>query len=160
MEHVCMALSIKDVARMARVSHSTVSRALASSPSVNLATAERIRKIARDAGYRPNTIGRSLATSRTRTIGFVVTTVADPFVAEVAAGIEDVARQNGYAVFLANSNADPEREVAVVRSFQDRRVDGVIVMASRVGGLYMPLLADLQVPIMLVDNQYPGKFAH
>jgi len=155
-----MPLSIKDVARLARVSHSTVSRALASSPSVNRATAERIRKIAKDAGYRPNTIGRSLATNRTQTIGFVVTTVADPFVAEVAAGIEDVARQSGYAVFLANSNADPEREVAVVRSFQDRRVDGVIVMASRVGGLYMPLLAELQVPIMLVDNQYPGEFAH
>jgi len=155
-----MPLSIKDVARLACVSHSTVSRALANSPSVNRATAERIRKIAKETGYRPNTIGRSLATSRTHTIGFVVTTVADPFVAEVAAGIEDVARQKGYAVFLANSNAEPEREVAVVRSFQDRRVDGVIVMASRVGGLYMPLLEELRVPIMLVDNQYPGAFAH
>ena len=155
-----MPLSIKDVARLARVSHSTVSRALANSPAVNGATAERIRKIAKETGYRPNTIGRSLATRRTHTIGFVVTTVADPFVAEVAAGIEDVARQKGYAVFLANSNADPEREVAVVRSFQDRRVDGVIVMASRVGGLYMPLLEELNVPIMLVDNQYPGEFAH
>ncbi len=155
-----MPLSIKDVARLARVSHSTVSRALANSQAVNRLTAERIRRIAKDAGYRPNTIGRSLATSRTRTIGFVVTTVADPFVAEVAAGIEDVARQRGYAVFLANSNADPDREVAVVRSFQERRVDGVIVMASRVGGLYMPLLAELDVPIMLVDNQHPGGFAH
>lgn len=145
---------------MASVSHSTVSRALASSPAVNHFTAERIRKIARDAGYRPNTIARSLATSRTRTIGFVVTTVADPFVAEVAAGIENVARLKGYAVFLANSNADPAREVAAVRSFQERRVDGVIVMASRVGALYMPLLAELQVPIVLVDNQHPGVFAH
>lgn len=159
--HVCtMALSIKDLARLARVSHSTVSRALANSPFVNRETAERIRRIAKEAGYRPNSIGRSLATRRTNTIGFVVTTVADPFVAEVAAGIEDVARQHGYAVFLANSNADPEREVAVVRSFQERRVDGVIVMASRVGGLYMPLLAQLDVPIMLVDNQHPGQFAH
>jgi DNA-binding LacI/PurR family transcriptional regulator len=137
-----------------------VSRALTNSPSVNHSTAERIRRIAKEAGYRPNTIGRSLATNRTQTIGFVVTTVADPFVAEVTAGIEDVARQRGYAVFLANSNADPEREVAVVRSFQDRRVDGVIVMASRVGQLYMPLLSELDVPIMLVDNQHPGEFAH
>lgn len=155
-----MALSIKDVARLAKVSHSTVSRALANSPAVNRATADRIRRLAKEAGYRPNTIGRSLATNRTYTIGFVVTTVADPFVAEVAAGIEDVARQRGYAVFLANSNADPDREVAVVRSFQERRVDGVIVMASRVGELYMPLLAELDVPIMLVDNQHPGEFVH
>lgn len=155
-----MPLSIKDVARLARVSHSTVSRALADSPAVNRATADRIRRIATEAGYRPNTIGRSLATKRTHTIGFVVTTVADPFVAEVAAGIEDVARRKGYAVFLANSNAEPDHEVAVVRSFHDRRVDGVIVMASRVGALYMPLLEELRVPIMLVDNQHPGAFAH
>jgi DNA-binding LacI/PurR family transcriptional regulator len=155
-----MNVSIKDVARLAKVSHSTVSRALADSPVINRSTAERIRRIAKEAGYRPNSIGRSLATKRTRTIGFVVTTVADPFVAEVAAGIEDVARQHDYAVFLANSNADPDREVAVVRSFQDRRVDGVIVMASRVGGLYMPLLAELECPIMLVDNQHPGEYAH
>jgi DNA-binding LacI/PurR family transcriptional regulator len=155
-----MNISIKDVARLAECSHSTVSRALADSPSINRNTAEKIRRIAREVGYRPNTIGRSLATKRTRTIGFVVTTVADPFVAEVAAGIEDVARQHNYAVFLANSNADPEREVAVVRSFQERRVDGVIVMASRVGSLYMPLLEELECPIMLVDDQHPGEYAH
>jgi DNA-binding LacI/PurR family transcriptional regulator len=155
-----MPVSIKDVARLARVSHSTVSRALSHSTVVNDKTADRIRRIAREVGYRPNSIGRSLATNRTRTIGVVVTTVADPFVSEVIAGVEEVAHGRDYAVFLANSNADPAREIAVVRSFQDRRVDAVMVMASRVGGLYMHLLAELNVPIVLIDNQNPGAFAH
>jgi DNA-binding LacI/PurR family transcriptional regulator len=155
-----MSVSLKDVARRARVSHSTVSRALHLPGRVNEKTAERVRRIAREMGYRPNPIGRSLATRRTATIGVVVTTVADPFVSEVIAGVEEVAHRRGYAVFLANSNADPEREVSVVRSFQDRRVDGVLVMASRVGALYMPLLKKLSVPIVLIDNQHPGDFAH
>jgi DNA-binding LacI/PurR family transcriptional regulator len=155
-----MAISIKDVARRARVSHSTVSRALQNPGRVAGATAERVRRIAREMGYRPNSIGRSLVTQRTATIGVVVTTVADPFISEVISGVEDVAHRRGYAVFLANSNAEPEREIAVVRSFHDRRVDGVLVMASRVGALYLPLLEELNVPIVLVDNQGPGEFAH
>jgi DNA-binding LacI/PurR family transcriptional regulator len=154
-----MAVSIKDVARRASVSHSTVSRALRNPARLNAGTAERIRKIAREMGYRPNTVGRSLATQRTDTIGVVVTSLADPFVSDVITAVEDVAHSRGYAVFLANSNANPERETSVVRSFHERRVDGVVVMASRVGALYRPLLADLNVPIVLIDNQYPGEFA-
>jgi DNA-binding LacI/PurR family transcriptional regulator len=155
-----MPVSIKDVARRAKVSHSTVSRALQNPGRLNPETAERVKRIAREMGYRPNSIGRSLATRRTYTIGVVVTTVADPFVSEVTAGVEEVAHTRGYAVFLANSNAEPDREISVVRSFQDRRVDGVLVMASRVGALYMPLLAELNVPIVLIDNQHPEEFAH
>jgi LacI family repressor for deo operon, udp, cdd, tsx, nupC, and nupG len=155
-----MNVSLKDVARVARVSHSTVSRALQNPDMVSADTAARIRTIARSMGYRPNVIGRSLATQRTRTIGIVVTTVADPFIAEVVAAIEDVAHRERYAVFLANSNADPHREISVVRSFGERRVDGAIVMASRVGSMYLPLLNELEVPIVLIDNQHPGEFAH
>ena len=76
--------SIKDIARLARVSHPTVSRALQNSPLVNPATAAKIRKIAVAAGYRPSAVARGLVTRRTRTVGLVVTTVADPFAGEVA----------------------------------------------------------------------------
>ena len=98
--------SIKDIARLARVSHPTVSRALQNSPLVNAATAAKIRKIAEAAGYRPSAVARGLVTRRTQTVGLVVTTVADPFAGEVACGIEQAANDHGYAVFLANSNAD------------------------------------------------------
>ena len=155
-----MTVSIKDIARVAQVSHSTVSRALQNPGVVNRDTAERIRHIARSMGYRPNVIGRSLATQHTQTIGIVVTTVADPFVSEVVAGVEDVAQAEGYAVFLANSNANSDREISVVRSFGERRVDGVLVMASRVGALYLPLLNELDVPLVLIDNQHPDDFGY
>jgi DNA-binding LacI/PurR family transcriptional regulator len=111
-------------------------------------------------GYRPNVIGRSLATQHTQTIGIVVTAVADPFVSEVVAGVEDVAQAQGYAVFLANSHANSDREISVVRSLGERRVDGVLVMASRVGALYLPLLNELDVPLVLIDNQHPDDFGY
>ncbi len=153
-------ISIKDVARAAQVSHPTVSRALRHSPLVNPKTAERIREIAGRMGYWPNAVARGLVTKKTGTIGVVVTTIADPFIAEVVSGIEEVANDHGYSVFLANSNADPAREIKVAQSFQERRVDGILVAASRVGALYVPLLSRLKVPIVLINNQHPDEFVH
>ncbi len=152
--------SIKDIARMAKVSHSTVSRALRESPLVNAKTAERIRRIAAQSGFRASAVARSLATRRTHTIGVVVTTIADPFVAEVVSGIEDEAMAHNYSVFLANCNADPDREIKVVQSFEDRRVDGIVVTASRVGALYAEVLEKMRMPIVLLNNQHPSQFAH
>ncbi len=153
-------LSIKDIAAAAGVSHSTVSRALRGSPLLKPETVARIRQIAQEKGYTASAVARSLVTRRTQTIGVVVTTIADPFVAEVVGGIEEAANDRGYSVFLANSNAQPEREMKVVQSFAERRVDGIIVTSSRVGALYTPMLSNMKVPIVLINNQHPGEFVH
>jgi DNA-binding LacI/PurR family transcriptional regulator len=152
--------SIKDIARAANVSYTTVSRALRNSPLVNPETGALIRKIAEEKGYTVSAVARSLVTRHTDTIGVVVTTVANPFVGEVVAGIEEVALAHGYSLLLANCHADPAREMRVVRSFQERRVDGILVNSSRVGALYMPLLEEMNVPIVLINNQHPGEFVH
>jgi DNA-binding LacI/PurR family transcriptional regulator len=153
-------ISIKDIARRAGVSHSTVSRALRNSPLVNPKTTKEIQGIAQELAYQPSAVARGLVTRKTRTIGVVVTTIADPFVSEVVIGVELAANDNGYSVFLADSNADPVREKNVVHSFAERRVDGIVVTSSRVGALYTPLLAQMMVPIVLINNQHPGEFVH
>ena len=155
-----MAVSIKDIARLAGVSHSTVSRALRNSPLIPARTAQRIQQIAREKGYSASAVARSLVTRKTETIGVVVTSIADPFNGEVMEGIEEAANQNGYSVILATSQADPDREMAVVRSFRERRVDGILVASSRVGSLYLPILGEMEIPIVLLNNQSPGTFAH
>ena len=126
-------------------------------PSVKI---ERIRRIAEQYGYRASAVGRSLATRRTKTIGVVVTTITDLFAAEVVSGIEEAAGDNGYSILLANSNADPDREIRVVRSLEESRVDGIVVTSSRVGALYVPMLSRMRVPIVLLNNQHPSEFAH
>src|SRR3954451_16350194 len=155
-----MPVSIKDIARLAGVSHSTVSRALHKSPLIPPATAQRIQQIAQEQGYTASAIARSLVTRRTQAIGVVVTSIADPFNGDVVDGIEEVANQRGYSVILATSQADPDRELAVVRSCQERRVDGILVASSRVGALYVPILSELEVPIVLINNQHGDDFAY
>lgn len=155
-----MPVSIKDVARVAGVSHSTVSRALADSPLVRRETKERIKQVAREMGYTPNAAARSLVTRRSRTLGVVVTTIADPFVSEVVRGIEQVALDAGYGLFLCQSSSEVEREIASVRSLQEKRVDAIIVSASRVGDLYLPLLEEIRVPIVLVNNEQDSQAVH
>jgi DNA-binding LacI/PurR family transcriptional regulator len=153
-------VSIKDIARVAHVSHSTVSRALRNSPLVNPETSALIRKIAGEQGYTVSAVARSLVTRRTNTIGVVVTSIANPFVGEIVNGIEEFALAHDYSVFLATCHADPVRELHAVRSFHERRVDGILVNSSRVGALYLPLLEEMKVPIVLINNQNPGEFVH
>ncbi|MFZ5916924.1 MAG: LacI family DNA-binding transcriptional regulator [Chloroflexota bacterium] len=147
-----MRISIKDVAQAAGVSHSTVSRALSNSPLVKVETKARIQRLAQQMGYTPDAIARSLVTQQTRTVGIVVTTIADPFVAEVVQGIEDAAHQRDYSVILASSASEPSRELAAVEMLRTKRVDGLIVTSSRVGALYLAHLERLGVPVVLINN--------
>jgi DNA-binding LacI/PurR family transcriptional regulator len=94
-------------------------------------------------------------------MGVVVGTIIDPFTSEILSGVEDTADASGYSVILASSKADPDREVRIVQSLEDRRVDGILIMASRVGAAYLPLLANMAIPIVLIDNQNPAAaFVH
>jgi DNA-binding LacI/PurR family transcriptional regulator len=153
-----MSVSIKDIARRAGVSHSTVSRALADSPLVNAKTKARIQALAREMGYAPSAIARAMSTGHTRTIGVVVTTIADPFVSEVVRGIEETALDQQYSVILCSSASDPDRELAAVRALRENWVDAVIVTSSRVGSFYGEL-AEIHVPVILINNQQAGDYS-
>ncbi len=145
-------VSIKDIARAAGVSHSTVSRALSDSALVSAATKARIKTLAGEMGYSPDVWARSLVKGHTSTVGVVVTTIADPFIAQVVQGIESTAYENRYSVILASSNSDLTREMAAVDMLRSKRVDGVIVTSSRVGALYQRHLARIGVPIVLLNS--------
>ncbi|MCB0195863.1 MAG: LacI family DNA-binding transcriptional regulator [Anaerolineae bacterium] len=155
-----MLVTIKDIAKAAGVSHTTVSRALRGHPAISTETTRHIQQLAEQMGYVPSAVAQSLNSRQTFTIGMVVTTIADPFVPLVAEGIEKVAQEAGYSVFLMTSYNDPEREMTVVETLQRRRVDAIIVTASRVGSLYGEQLERIQVPIVLINNQENGEFLH
>jgi len=153
-------ISIKDVALRASVSHSTVSRALSNSALVKTETRDRIQRLAREMGYSPDAQARSLVQGRTQTIGVVVTTITDPFIAELVQAIESAAYLHGYTVILASSSAEPDRELAAVEMLRSKRVDGVIVTSSRVGTLYQEHLNRLAAPVVLVNShsQLGGRY--
>ncbi|MEW5959489.1 MAG: LacI family DNA-binding transcriptional regulator [Chloroflexota bacterium] len=155
-----MPVTIKDIARAAGVSHTTVSRALQGNSAISAETTARIKKLAQDMGYTPSAVAQSLLSQRTYTIGMVVTTIADPFIVQIVDGVEDVAQETGYSIFLSTSHNDPEREIAVVDMFRRRRVDAIIVTSSRVGSVYSSQLDKIEVPIVLINNQEEGDYLH
>ena len=152
-------VSMQDIAKVAGVSLSTVSRALADSPRVKIETRARIQSLAAEMGYLPNAIARGLATKRTSTLGVVVIDIADPFIAEIVRAIDKAALDRGYSVILSNCGSDPQREIEAIRVLRQRRVDGIIVPDTMVGETTAPLLKKIGVPIIYLNKEsYHYKF--
>lgn len=147
-----MATTIGDVARRARVSTATVSRVLAGHGRARPETRERVFAAARDLGYRPSGVARSLRQRATRTLGLIVTDIENPFFPQLVRAVEDAARDLGYAILLCNADDDPEREAAYLELLVDRWVDGVVIAASSLGERHREWLADAPLPIVLVNS--------
>ncbi|MBC1222943.1 LacI family DNA-binding transcriptional regulator [Nostoc sp. UCD121] len=146
-------ISIEDIARRAGVSHSTVSRALRDNALISPKVREEIKQLAQEMNYVPNAIAQSLQNKRTNTIGVVVTSIADPFFAEVVDGIEQIARPAGLSVLLSASHRDLEQEMAAIDTFHRRRVDGILVADSRISKQHTKQLTQIAVPTVLINSQ-------
>lgn len=155
-----MSISIYDIAKKAGVSPSTVSRALEDHPRINIETRKRIQEIAREMDYVPSTVAKSLAANKTWIIGMVLATISDPFMGRVVEGVEQVAIEAGFNVFISTSQNDRQREIAMIKAFQKRRVDGIIVIASHLSDHYSELLGRSKIPTVLINEQKPGENTH
>lgn len=122
-----MAVTIKDIAKVAGVSYATVSRALNDHPEINEETKKKIKEIAKQMGYTPNAVARGLVKKNTNMIALLIPDITNPFYPEVARGVEDFARENGYCVFLCNTNWDEKNEQKYLNILKERRVDGIII---------------------------------
>jgi|YelNatPaOPRAMG01_1025707.scaffolds.fasta_scaffold00058_34 LacI family transcriptional regulator len=120
-----------DVARLAGVSRSTVSFVLNNTPGIKISeeTRRRVLEAVKILDYKPNAIARSLAKQKTEAIAFFVLDIANPVFPNMARGIEDVARHNGYTLLLCNTDGKSLRELRYMNLMLERRVDGVIVGA-------------------------------
>jgi len=145
-------ITIKDVAKLAGVSHSTVSRALSGHTAISEETTKRIKKIALDIGYVPSAVARGLKTKRSQALGVIVNRIDDPFFSEILQGIEDVLQEAGYSLFVAASNRDSRREKSIVQSMRERQVDGVIVCTTQFGDEHLSQLERFGFPIVAIGN--------
>lgn len=155
-----MTVSIYDIAKRANLAPSTISRALQDHPRLSVETKTRVRALAKEMGYVPSTVARSLSTNHTWTIGMVVASISDPFMGRVVEGVEQVAVEAGFNVFLSTSQNSRQREIAVIDVLQQRRVDGIIVVASHLFDRYRRYFDHIEVPIVMIDEQEPGGVIH
>lgn len=149
-------VSIADVAREAGVSRQTVSRALNNKGEISNATLQRVLGVIDRLDYRPSSIARGLATRHTRTIGFIVPDIANAFFADIARGADDLAHPAGYSLLLHNTAEDPEREADLLRSLEQRSVDGVLLCSSRLSDECLAELVGRYEAVVLINRTLPG----
>lgn len=150
-------VSIADVAREAGVSRQTVSRALNNKGEISTATRQRVLAVIDQLDYRPSTIARGLATRHTRTIGLVVPDIANPFFADIGRGADDAAHEAGYSLLLCNAVEDPEREADLLRTLEQRAVDGVVLCSSRLPEPALAALMQRHNAAVLINRSLAGS---
>ncbi len=150
-------VGLKDVARRAGVSVATVSRVLTNSPLVNAETRARVQQAMDALEYRPNRVARRLRgdAAQAGLLGLVVPDIQNPFFAEVARGVEEVAQARGYMVFLGNSDEDEAVERRYLELMRAERVDGIILPASSDNAAAVTELARGGLPVVCVDRRLP-----
>ena len=149
-------VTIRDVARLARVHPGTVSRALNPQTRVlvNQETAARVLAAANELDYRPNSMARGLKTSRSMTIGVLIPDLTNPLFPPIVLGIDDRLTRDGYTPLLVNTGSDPARERASIDAMLARQVDGFIAATARLDIEPLAVVTATGLPIVLVNRTF------
>jgi LacI family transcriptional regulator len=151
--------TIKDVAARAGISYTTVSHVVNATRPVSEQVRRKVEAAIAELGYVPSGVARSLRARATGTLGLLVPNASNPYFAELARGIEDHAERNGYSVILCNSDDDIDKQLRYLRVLLERRIDGLIVATVASDAAFAQALANLQVPLVLVDRSLEGVSA-
>lgn len=135
-------VTIRDVAALAGVSPTTVSRALNDHPAISAKTREKVREACQALNYVPDITARGLSGHTTNTIGVVVPDISNPYFSSLCAAIEGCAAEHGYQVLLANTLHNPEHELDAIDRMLSQQVDGAIISA------YSPQLQEKHAALM------------
>src|SRR5437762_3987600 len=144
-------MNIREVARRAKVSTATVSRAMNQVPTVDPQLAKRVWKAIGELGYYPNTQARALVSGRSRIFGLIVSEITNPFFPEIVQTFEHLAVENNYEILLTSTVHDPKRMEVSVRRMIERRVDGVAILTFGMEDSLIEHLRFRKVPLVFVD---------
>ena len=144
--------TMKDIAKLAKVSTSTVSHVINKSRFVSDEIAERVNKAAKELNYAPSALARSLKMKQTKTIGMLVTTSTNPFFGEVVKGVERRCYEKGYNLILCNTEGDSERMKSSIDTLLQKRVDGLMLMCSTLEGEHLDVFERYpELPVVVMD---------
>ena len=148
--------TIKDVASLARVHPSTVSRVINDDSRISEKTKEKVLLIIKKLGYTPNAIARGLKTKRTHTLGMLIPDITNPFFAEIARGVEDTANKNNFNVILCNTDDKLKKERTYLEILRGKRVDGLILGTAHIRDKSILELEKKKFPYILVSRNIEG----
>lgn len=150
-------VTIDDVARIAKVSKQTVSRAINNKGDISPQTKSQILAIVKELGYRPSRMAQAMNTQRSYMVGFVIPDITNPFFSEVVRGVQDAAMAANYSVLLCNTDTDPDQEKAALEMMATQGVDGIIAFGFNGPEKEMARFADTFHPIVYINSPYQHK---
>ena len=145
--------TIKDIARLANVSTTTVSHVLNSTRQVSEDLSNRVQVAIRDLEYKPNAMARALRVHSSKTLGLIIPDNSNPFFSEIALGAEDCAFRHGYSLFLCNSRHDSARELTYMTTLSTYAVDGLILSAVSGDLDQLSEFVKSGIPLVVVDRK-------
>ncbi|HEY5799412.1 MAG TPA: LacI family DNA-binding transcriptional regulator [Burkholderiaceae bacterium] len=148
--------TMKQVAEKAGVSTSTVSHVINNTRVVSDDVRERVLALIAEMRYIPSAVARSLKNDKTHTIGMMIPNNSNPYFAELIQGIEDASFKLGYNIILCNAYDDAKKQAAYIRVLMEKRIDGLILVASGSDDALSSLLSSQNVPMVLVDREVEG----
>jgi LacI family transcriptional regulator len=150
--------SMREVADLADVAISSVSRVLSGHPDVSAEMRDRVLAAVAELDYEPDFLAQSLRRGATLSVGYVVGDISNPLIATITLGAEAALRSAGYSMLLMNSENEPDLDAAHIRFFQARRVDGMILsLASDRAQSTIDAIAQVDVPVVLIDRDLPAE---
>lgn len=144
--------TIRDVAELAEVHPSTVSRVINGDSRISEKTKNKVLLIIKKLGYTPNAIARGLKTKRTYTLGMLIPDITNPFFAELARGVEDAANENGFNIILCNSDDKLKKERTYLEILREKRVDGLILGTAHIRDKSILELEKKKFPYILISR--------
>lgn len=145
--------TIKDVARLAKVSVTTVSHVVNKTRFVSLESSQAVEDAIRSVGYVPSAVARSLKSNTTRTLGMLTPNNSNPYFAEIVHSVEKHCFGAGYNLILCNTNDEPHRQSVYLQVLAERRIDGLIVVSTGEDDSLVAQLQGLTIPTVLVDRE-------
>ena len=152
-----MSVSLRDVAKAAKVSVGTVSNVLNRPDVVAPETLARVQATIKDLGFVPNGFARHLRSGQSRTLGLIVPDVANPFFTEVARGVEDAASKRDYAVFLCNSDESASKEDRYINVLIQQQVRGVLITPADMKSDRLEAMRERGIAVTLLDREIKGR---
>ncbi|WP_088227574.1 LacI family DNA-binding transcriptional regulator [Desulfosporosinus sp. FKB] len=144
--------TIRDVARLAGVSISTVSRVLNKSGYVNSETEREVNKAIQMLKYEPSDVARGLTNKKTRTIALILPDIVNPFFPELSRAVEDVARTSGYTVIFGNSDGQANKEKAYINILKQKYISGIIFASHNLNRDDVEYLQKIDIPFVVLDR--------
>ncbi len=150
-------ITLSDIAKELNLSKVSVSKALRNHPDISQATKKNVEQKAKEMGYRPNLIARSLTSSKSKTIGVVVPKIAHNFFAHILHGVQEYAESEGYGIVLTVSDEKEELEKKHIESLVSMQVEGLLVSVSSETKStdIFKWVSDLQLPLVFFDRHIP-----